>query len=788
MAKDNELLIRINGSAKQFNDEIDKVTKKTKSLQDNLSKVAKSSAIGFAALATAVGTTAQRFAAFEKTFSNVQTLLDQSSFSTKTLAEGTEELRRGVIALGAESGESFDILNKGLFDLVSAGVSAEKSIETLRAATELATAGATDTATAVKALSSSITSFGESAGTAEEIAQKFFTAQKFGVTTVGELANEFNKVAGTANALGLSFDETLASLSSLTADGAKPTAEAATQLRAALNSIILVQSKLANESVGVRDALSLQNVRQRGLVESLRLLQEATGGNVVEIQRLLGSSEALAVALSLTGPQAELVAKQTAAIGNEAERAATFQEALTTKQQTLDRSFARLTTSIDAAAVTFGQLFAPAINSAADALTAIAVKFSQLDKGTLEFLATVTKVALAITGLTTVAATLGLGYIKLRAIALALNAQFKITALASKAVNLAFLASKKASAVFAAGMRIATGSIRGLLGATGIGLLLVVLGFLITDFNKTKAVAVGTFNALLSAAKKTASAISEAWGNLGQLLSAVFSFDTDKINESLNNLKESVKTGFSGIGTAAAEAYTQAYNETIEADREVQTEADAERQEQDLANTENRAKQKANVEIAQTKKSLTAREKLNEGFQNFEQALDDQRIQAFEANNNALIGLTNSKNKTLKSIGKRFAAAQAGIDAARGAIAAYQSLAGIPLVGPALGVAAAAAVLAYGAERISDINNAAQGGIVPNATGGSRDRVPMMLEPGELIVPRQLRPTFIEQFGRPGSDSSEGGTVQEVTIGFRDEAFEIIDQQLRKRRALGIGG
>ena len=131
MANDNELLIRINGTAKQFIDELDRVGKKTQDLQKGLTTVAKTSAVAFTALAGAVGATVARFSAFEKTFSNVQTLLDKSSFSTKTLTQGVNDLRKGVIALGAETGESFEDLNKGLFDLVSAGVDADNAVETL---------------------------------------------------------------------------------------------------------------------------------------------------------------------------------------------------------------------------------------------------------------------------------------------------------------------------------------------------------------------------------------------------------------------------------------------------------------------------------------------------------------------------------------------------------------------------------------------------------------------------------------------------------------------------------
>lgn len=178
-----ELLIRINGNAKNFTDELDKVKKKTADLEKGLASVAKASTIAFAAFGAVIAGVTLRFAAFEKGFTNVQTLLDKSSFSTKTLKEGIDDLKSGLIKLSTESGESFEILNQGLFDLVSAGVPAEQAIDRLRIATDLAAAGATNTAIAVKALSASTTAFGDSAGGAQAIAEKFFIAQKNGLTT-----------------------------------------------------------------------------------------------------------------------------------------------------------------------------------------------------------------------------------------------------------------------------------------------------------------------------------------------------------------------------------------------------------------------------------------------------------------------------------------------------------------------------------------------------------------------------------------------------------------------------
>jgi TP901 family phage tail tape measure protein len=990
MANDQELLIRINGTAKNFTDELDKAKKKTKDLEKALTSVAKVSTAAFVGLAGAVGVAVARFASFEKGFSNVVTLLDKGSFSTKTLSKGIDDLKSGVLDLSAKSGESLETLNEGLFNLVSSGVAAEQSIETLEAATQLAIAGATDTNTAVKALAATLTSFGDEAGTATEIAEKFFTAQKFGVTTVGELAKEFNKVAGISKNLGLSFDETLASLSSLTADGAKPTAEAATQLKAALNSIILVQSKLKNESAAVQDALSLQNIRQRGLVPSLELLKKATNGNIAEMQRLVGSSESLGVVLSLTGAQSELVAKQIDAMGDATERSATFQEALATKQATLDQATKRLTASYDAAAVSIGEAFAPTILSAAEALTAMAQEFNKLDKDTKATLVTLTKWTLAITGSIALLTTLAVVYLKARNTAIAFNAATGIGAKLQKLYNFTLVNGKKALQLFRTGMIAATTTVRGFAAATGIGLVLVALSLMITHMKETKAIALGTFASIKKLIENFSNFFSQRFGAISDILLGAFTFDTDKVKQGLEKLEKAYTEGAADLGKGVGDAFSDAYNQSIaeseaaelpppeevplpegindrgpaskpegednknlekliakekEAaarireirarenellkeqndraardridikDAELKKIDDAEKKaidqqlklkseqinllksinklenenealsqkeklnakeqaileanqreleitkeqlmavsgaisaeaeaqvleqeernqakldriteqaeeeaalraelnelseeqrdlldEEDLLKFQNQIQTKRDIEkqaaqdqlkenIARRNQFIKDEVKFGTDFAKLKQFFSSEEVKLADQTAGQLVQLQNSKNSSLKAIGKAAALTQIGIKTAQGAIAAYSSLAGIPIIGPALGVAAAGALVLYGAEQAAAVTSAQRGGLIPDGPGvpglgGASDSQLTLTQPGELLVPAPLAPDFITAVGRPEVDNEEGEAGTNVVIGFTDEAIPFIEQKLLERRAIGTG-
>jgi len=149
-----------------------------------------------------------------------------------------------------------------------------------------------------------------------------------------------------------------------------------------------------------------------------------------------------------------------------------------------------------------------------------------------------------------------------------------------------------------------------------------------------------------------------------------------------------------------------------------------------------------------------------------------QEVQGVKNATNQLVQLSNSRNSTLKGIGKAAARVQAAIKTAEGAISAYASLSGIPLIGPVLGAAAAGAIIAFGVEQQQKISSAATGGFVPPSGGGSRDRTNMLLEPGELVVPQALTPNFIQSVGNPAngdfanddSGASSGGSSSTIQL------------------------
>lgn len=138
----------------------------------------------------------------------------------------------------------------------------------------------------------------------------------------------------------------------------------------------------------------------------------------------------------------------------------------------------------------------------------------------------------------------------------------------------------------------------------------------------------------------------------------------------------------------------------------------------------------------------------------FEKALSSDKVKTAKNTADLLVGLSNSKNKSIAAIGKAAAIFNITLDTARGSIAAYQALAPIPIVGPGLGAAAAAAVIAYGAEQMSKVKG--------SSFAVGTDNVPQdqlaTVHKGEIIVPA----TFSEAI-RSGDLSLSGSSDSAIS-------------------------
>ena len=131
--------------------------------------------------------------------------------------------------------------------------------------------------------------------------------------------------------------------------------------------------------------------------------------------------------------------------------------------------------------------------------------------------------------------------------------------------------------------------------------------------------------------------------------------------------------------------------------------------------------QSSQYELMTEQQKLATMEALEREHKARIKTLDDEELRQKNENRNRMIGLFNNGLSTIAGSQSRFAKAaqvaqkaqalwQVGIDTRAMMVGAYKAMAGIPIVGPALGVAAATAAFAFGA---------AQAGAIGGSIGGS---------------------------------------------------------------------
>lgn len=236
--------------------------------------------------------------------SELATGLAKVSTLVDTTVIDMNKMRQELIQLSNETGVSVTELTEGTYQAISASVDASKAVDFMKVSVLGAKAGFTDMSTATDALTTIINAYGMQTERASNMMDRLIITQNLGKTTVDEIGKSIGQVIPTAASAGMSIDELLASVASLTANGTQ-TSAAMTGLKAALSNII----KPSKDAFETAEALGLQfnqaHLQAVGWAQFLDEIKIATGGNVETMAKLFGSTEALNVVLSLAGNGAD---------------------------------------------------------------------------------------------------------------------------------------------------------------------------------------------------------------------------------------------------------------------------------------------------------------------------------------------------------------------------------------------------------------------------------------------------------------------------------------------------
>lgn len=255
------------------------------------------SGIGISA-ATAFAQAAKSSYDFEKEFR--KNMLEVATISTQVTDDMTGFMNQ-VMSITQEIPIKAPEAAKALYSIVSAGHDGADGMKILEVSAKAAVGGLTETETAADAVTTILNAYKMSAEEAGTVSDQLFTTVRLGKTTFGELGASIAQVAPIAAAYGISIDQVLGAVASLTKQGT-PTAQAMIQIRAAIQ--------------GTAGELGDAAFQGRTFQEALQLINEKAGGSASKMKEMLGTDEGLAATLALTGKNAKSAASDLGELQN----------------------------------------------------------------------------------------------------------------------------------------------------------------------------------------------------------------------------------------------------------------------------------------------------------------------------------------------------------------------------------------------------------------------------------------------------------------------------------------
>lgn len=312
------LLIRLGFDARD-------AKKKTKNFENHwqktvqsISAASKKLAVGIAAAGTAITglgvSSVQASVDFNRGFRNVGTLL--TSLPTDVAQDRMYELRQEVLRLQKETGQTSESLNKGVFDVISAGFGdmsegIGSTVEILELVNKGAIAGGATVSESLSLASAVTKAWGDqSAEATEKVLDLAFKTNELGQTTFPELARNIGEVTGATQNLGISQEELFgvyATLTGVTGNAMKVT----TQYQAILTGLQKPTKEMSVlfEELGVKTGKEFLETTG-GLAGALEAVADHVGSTDAQMTDMFSSVEALKAVLPLTGAQAEVLTEK----------------------------------------------------------------------------------------------------------------------------------------------------------------------------------------------------------------------------------------------------------------------------------------------------------------------------------------------------------------------------------------------------------------------------------------------------------------------------------------------
>ncbi len=262
---------------------------------DSMAAKVTAGAFAFNQVTMAIGTAQQVM----KPFIQAQTdMANVASLGVKNV----DQLNTAIQEIASNKALDLHDLRQGLYQVVSAGVDASSQITVLDSAARAAKGGIATTSEALYAGSAVIKGYGMSWSQFETVMDKAFKTVSIGQTTFPELANSIGQVVPLASALKINVNELFGAFATLTGVTGN-TNEVATQLRAVMQGLASPTKELTQLMKDHGHATVEQAVQSEGLAGVLKIIGDATGGSATKMNEFFGTVEATNAALALSTTQ-----------------------------------------------------------------------------------------------------------------------------------------------------------------------------------------------------------------------------------------------------------------------------------------------------------------------------------------------------------------------------------------------------------------------------------------------------------------------------------------------------
>ena len=534
MAEQN-LKINITGDSSKLKNALSSASSKLSSFGSKMQSVGKSLSTRLTLPLVAAGGAATKMAFdFDKSMTSIQALVGVT-------AEKVSEMGEAAKKMAVDTGKSSKEAAEALFFITSAGLRGKEAMDVLEMSLKAAAVGLGETKTIADLSTSAMNAYGSESLSASDATDILTAAVREGKLEASALAGAMGGVIPLASNMGVSFDQVGAAMAAMSKTGTDA-ATGATQLTAILASL----KKPSAQAVDALDAMGLstegvqQSLREKGLLDTLIMLQEGLKQTGQDTTALFPNIRALKGVLDLTGAGIE-------------DNKKVF-DALTDSMGATDKAFEKTAKSasfkmtqgfnaMKESLMEVGQVImitvAPLIKKLGDFFTSLSEKFKALSPQTKKLIVVLAGIAAA---LGPVIAIIGTLMTMAPAIGAALSVMMgPIGLIVAGLTAISVVIYRNWAGIQSALVKIGNYFIE--LYNNSLPIQLAV-NTLIMNFKNMLAVGKFVFSTFLTIIKTFANNFITLFKGIGDILMGVFTFDKDKIVQGFTDLTTGLKNNF----------------------------------------------------------------------------------------------------------------------------------------------------------------------------------------------------------------------------------------------------